>query len=222
LNRTTRVTTSILGFYAGSLGIEHGVFEVLQGNVAPSGLMMVNAIGPPCQPENVWHACYPALTLVPNYVATGIAASIASLAVLIWATTSVQRKAGGPVLSLLSVAMLLVGGGFVPAFAGIVAGVAGTGIGAPLARWRARGARGGMRFLAGLWPWPLVVLLAWLPGGWILGHFSNQILMDLSLALFLVLDVGLPLLAVFAGLARDSLRTPAPPVTEPKDRSDTL
>jgi hypothetical protein len=213
MNKATRTIASILGAYAGVLGIEHGVFETLQGNSA-SGSLFINAIGPPCQPEAVWHACFPALTLIPNYAATGIAATIVGLAAVVWAAAFVQRKRGGLVLILLSVSMLLVGGGFVPTFAGIIAGIAGMRIGAPLTRWQARRSGGLSRLLAKLWPWPIVVLLAWLPGGWILGHSFNQALMSLILPLFILVDLGLPVLAVLCGLARDAQSPPITPTQE--------
>ena len=66
-----RVTTAFLGLYAGLIAIQHGIFESLQGSRAPDGLMF-NAIGPPCQSEAVWHACFPAMTLIPNLFTTGI------------------------------------------------------------------------------------------------------------------------------------------------------
>jgi hypothetical protein len=103
--------------------------------------------------------------------------------------------------------MFLVGGGFVPTFAGIIAGVAGTRVDAPLIWWRTRGSGRMAALLAKLWPWPLVLLLAWLPSGWILGHFFNQALMSLVFVLFFLIDLGFPVLAVLGGLARDARRT---------------
>lgn len=41
----TRLVASAVGVLAGVLGVEHGLFEMLQGNVAAGGLM-VDAIGP--------------------------------------------------------------------------------------------------------------------------------------------------------------------------------
>jgi hypothetical protein len=184
------------------LGIEHGVFETLQGNTATDSLM-INAIGPPCQADAVWHACFPALTMIPNYVATGIAAIIVGLAILVWAAAFVQRKRGGLVLIILSIAMMLVGGGFVPILAGIIGGIAGISIHAPLTWWRKR-RYGPSRILAKLWPWPLTVLVAWLPGGWILGHFFNQAMMSLIFILFFFIDLGLPILAALVGVAYDA------------------
>jgi hypothetical protein len=220
MNRTTRVAASVLGVYAGVLGMEHGVFEMLQGNTTPDGLL-THAIGPPCRPEAVWHACYPALTVIPNHEVTGIAAICIGLAVLFWAAACVRRRHGGPVLVLLSLCMLLVGGGFVPAFAGIIAGAAGIRIQAPLTWWRTRGSNRPVHLLAKLWPWPLIVLVAWLPGGWILGRFFNQAMISLGFGLFFLLDLGLPLLTVFSGLAHDVRGTPILTPDRPTDGVET-
>ncbi len=164
---------------------------------------MINAIGAPCQADAVWHACLPAMTIVPHSLVTGILAIIVGLGVSLWAVAFVQRKHGGPTLILLSIAMLLVGGGFVPTYTGILAGVAGTRINAPLARWRAHLSGSARGFLARVWPWALIAFVVWSLGGWILGHFFNQTMMSLGFALFLIFDLGLPLLAVLAGFARD-------------------
>lgn len=63
-----------LGVAAGLLGLERGYFETLQGNVAPNAVM-ISAIGPPCQPATAWHACEPALTLIPGFLVTVVLAS---------------------------------------------------------------------------------------------------------------------------------------------------
>jgi hypothetical protein len=205
MRSATRIAASVLGVYAGLLGMEHGVFETLQGKVAPRGIM-INAIGAPCQADTVWHACYPVLTIVPNLLVTGIFAIIAGLVVLIWASAFVERKHGGLVLILLSIMMLPVGGGFVAPFIGIVAGVAGTRINAPLTWWRTHLPSSLLRVLAGLWPWALIVLVLWFPGAWILGHFFNQAMLDLGPVLFLLFDLVLPLLVAMTGLAYDIQR----------------
>ncbi len=66
------------------------------------------------------------MTLIPNFLVTGILAVIVGLVVAVWAALFAPRKRGGPVLLLLSIAMLLVGGGFVPTSIGLLSGFAGT------------------------------------------------------------------------------------------------
>jgi hypothetical protein len=56
------------------IAFQHDVFAMLQGCRLPDDLIF-NAIGPPCQPETVWHACFPTITLIPNLIITGIALS---------------------------------------------------------------------------------------------------------------------------------------------------
>jgi len=133
MRSATRVTVSTFGTLAGLAGIEHGIGEVLQGNVAPEGVMISS------WPESELFgilAGEPAMTIVPNLLATGILAIFVSLVFLVWATIFVQRKHGGLVLIALSVVMLLVGGGFGPPILGIIVGVAATRINAPPAWWR--------------------------------------------------------------------------------------
>jgi len=202
--RASRVTASARGLYAGLLGTAHGVFEILQGNTVPGGVM-IQAIGPPCQPEQVAHACWPAMTLVPSFLATGILAVLLSLTAATWAAASIQRKRGGWVLILLSIGMLLVGSGFIPTFVAILAGVAGLGIHAPLGWWRVRLPKP-VPVGSALWPWPLVAYTLWvLPVQWLLGRFMQAFMLNAGLVLFFCFDLGLPLLAVLTGLAYDGL-----------------
>jgi hypothetical protein len=59
------------------------------------------------------------------------------------------------------------------------------------------------RFLAGLWPWPLVAFFVWLLGQFVVGYFYNEFLMESG---FLVpgLILGLMVLAIVSGFARDA------------------
>jgi hypothetical protein len=206
VNTTTRTAASALGIYAGLLGIEHGIFEILQGNAATNGLI-INALGPDCQPGTAWHACFPALTLLPNYLVTGILATILGLCVLIWAAGFVSRKHGGVILILLSALMIPVGGGFVPALIGMIAGAAGTRIHAPLTWWRKRSPKT-ITFLTRLWPLVLIILIAWFPGSWILGYFFGEMMLSLGGFLFFCFDIVLPILIVLSALVNDTQSKP--------------
>jgi hypothetical protein len=204
MRSTTRTVASILGIIAGLLGMEHGYFETLQGPITPDSIL-ISAFGSPCQPKVVWHACEPAMTVIPNFLVTGIAAIVVSLIVLLWAAAFVQRKHGGSILILLSILQLLVGGGFVSPFYGIIAGAAGTWITSPLTWWHAHLSGTPLHVLAAFGIGPIIVILVWLPAEWILGHFFNEFMLSLAMPLF-VFNLALVLLAVVAGLARDIMR----------------
>lgn len=198
-NNSLRITTTFLGVYAGLIAVQHGIFAMLQGSRAPDGLMF-NAIGPPCQPEVVWHACFPAMTLIPNLLVTGVTAVLVGLVIAIWTTAFVGRKRGGLVLGMSSLLALLVGGGFVPVFTGLIAAIASRGLGRPSALPR-------LTFLAALWPWPLVVMALWLRGSWLLGHFFGAAMLAASGTLFFMFDVGLPVLSALSGVGRNDRET---------------
>ncbi|MGD9147711.1 MAG: hypothetical protein PVG56_04110 [Anaerolineae bacterium] len=173
MRQATRITATVLGLTAGGAGIEHGIFEILQGNTRPEGLMIVS-IGPPCVPELSWNACEPAMTIIPSFLITGILAVIFGLIVMVWAAFFVQRKHGGLALILLCIPLLLFGGGLFPPLIGVIAGALGTRINKPLDPKGSRLSGGLLRFLALLWPWSLALFVIWVLGQWVIGHFFND------------------------------------------------
>lgn len=198
-----RVTVAAFGIVTALAGIEHGVGEVLQGSVAPEGVMILS------WPDLAFFRIVsgePAMTVVPNLLVTGILTIVASLAFLVWAALFAGTRHGGLVLIALSVAMLLVGAGFGPPLLGVILGVAATGIGSPLAWWRAHLPRGVQRALAAVWPWSLAAgIVAWLamvPGLPILDYVFGVDSAALVLAVLLS-AMGLLALSIVAGLARD-------------------
>lgn len=200
MRRATQTTATVLGLFAGAASVEHGIFEVLQGNVRPDGLMIAS-MGPPCQPEAVWNACEPALTILPNFLITGILAILIGAIVLVWVLAFLRRKGGGLVLIGLSVLMLLFGGGIFPPVIGILAGAVGSRINAPVDKPR----RPVGRFLATLWPWPLAILSFWLVAQWVVGAVFNDFMVKYGLVTP-ILILGLLALTVAVAPARDRQR----------------
>ncbi len=198
-NSATRIVASTVGVFAGLLGLEHGYFEALQGNVTPSSIV-ISAIGPPCQAARAQNGCEPAMTVIPNFLITGILAIIVSL-IIIWASMLVQRKHGGIVLIILSLLLLLVGGGFAPIPFGIIAGVAGTRINSSPTWWQTHLSARSRRTLATLWPWSFLACVIWYLGLFILENFFNE-----STTVLGALGLILTLLAVLTGFAHDIQR----------------
>jgi hypothetical protein len=207
IRNAIRITSTSLGIYAGLLGAEHGIFELMQGNIRTGGLV-IQAMGPACQAEGMWHACFPAFTVLPSYVASGLLATLFSLSVAAWAATCLQLRRGGLILLLLSVGMFLTGGGFVPLLTGSMAAFSASTFHLPGGQ-RQRGLpRSLRRFLAALFPWALLLIAVWIPGSWLMGHFLPGIMLQIGTMLFLLFDLILPLVSVFAAFAHDM--TPAP------------
>ena len=152
-NGATRAVASTLGVLVGLAGVEHGFFEVLQGNVSPSSIM-IEAIGPA---QRFWeYGIEPALTIVPNFLVTGILAIILGLLVTVWAGAFIDRKYGALILLFMSITLWLVGGGFAPIFMSLLAAATATRINKPLKWWRAHLPVKLRGFLAKLWLWSII------------------------------------------------------------------
>ena len=198
MRKATKTTAVWLGIVAGIAGLEHGYYEILQGNTMPENKMFFPSMGPPCVPEKIWNACEPAMSILPNFLITGILAVILGLLIIVWSIWFVQRKNGGVILILLSTALLLFGGGFFPPLIGIVGGVAGTKINKPLT-----GKPGNVTlFAAKLWPWPLVIFLVWVLGQIPFGYFFNDFLQSIMGFGLLLILASLPL-SVYTAYAHD-------------------
>ena len=104
----TRVIVSTLGVLLAIGGMDHGLFEVLQGN-KPTGGLIVHAIG---ERNRMWaYGTEDAFTLIPNFLVTGVAAIVVSVMILVWSVGFVHKKNGSLVFLLLSILLFLVGGG---------------------------------------------------------------------------------------------------------------
>ena len=205
MRSASRTTATVLGLFAGGAGIEHGIYEILSGNVRPQGLM-ISSMGPPCQPEAVWHRCEPAMTILPSFLITGIVAVAIGAFFMLWSLAFVQRKGGGLVLIFTSVPMLLFGGGLFPPLIGIVAGSVGTRLNRPQTPGPDHRPGALVRIASRLWPWTLIVLAGWLLGQWVVGFLFNDLLMASGFATP-ILIIGLLVLSPLAALAHDRTRT---------------
>jgi len=199
MRKATRIVSASFGILAGISGLEHGYFEALQGNTKPASVMFASW-GPPCVPEKIWHGCEPAMSLLPSFLFSGILTIILALIIIIWSLGFIGQKNGGLVLLLLSIAFLLVGGGFFPPLIGIVGGAAGMNINKPIARNRVNGP---VRSAARVWPWPLVIFIVWSIGQFPVGYFFNDFLKSI-MGLSLLLILSMLSLSVYTAYAHDA------------------
>ena len=198
MRKATRTVAAWLGVVGGIAGLEHGYFAFIQGNTPIPGLAFPSW-GPPCVPEEIWHACEPAMSIIPNFLITGILAILFSVILIVWARWFIQHRHGGWVQMALSVLLLLFGGGFFPPIIAFVGGLAGRQINRPLSGKPARLTR----FAAKLWPWSLVVFVAWTLGQFPVGHFFNDFLQSIMYISLLVILTSLSL-SVYTAYAYDA------------------
>jgi hypothetical protein len=203
MKNATRVFASTFGAMMALAGIEHGIGEIFQGNVAPNGIMILS------WPESEFFHYLggePAMTVIPNLLITGILAVLVPLAMFVWIVFFVHRKNSGLIVILLPIAMLLVGGGIFPPILLIIIGIVATRIRSPLNWWTIHLSPASRRFHAILWPWFFTAcIIAWLSallGPGLLGYFfgvNNPAL----IMMILFFALGFLLMTVFTGFAYD-------------------
>src|SRR5574341_509333 len=157
MNKATRITVATLGTIFGISGMNHGFFEILQGNV-PTGGLFISAIG---EAQKMWpHGNELAFTLIPNFLMTGIAAMIIGLAIIIWSLGFVHKKNGPVVFILLFILLLMVGGGVAQILFFPWIWLVSTRINKPLIWWRKILSVKIQKPLGKLRPWSLIISLA--------------------------------------------------------------
>ena len=199
-NSATKISAIILGLYAGALGSLHGVFEILQGNAVAEGIT-IQAIGAGCQADQIWHACLPAMTIIPQIKLSGILALIFSLLLLFWSLLWIRQARAWMMMSALLLIMLLTGAGFVPVYTGLM------GMFAAVVMHTERSFFPQFPRLSAvisrLRPWILAAFFIWALGSWPAGAMFNGFMLRFSLWIFLICDIGLPFLVLISGMARD-------------------
>jgi hypothetical protein len=197
--RSRRAMASVYGVYAGLIGIEHGYFETQHGSVATGGTQIM-AVLPPGLPFPFGHE--PAMTIIPNFLVTGLLAMLVGLLVAIWSGWFIQRKGGGILLSLLSVVFLLVGGGYAPISFLFMASIAGLSINSSLSWLRSHlSTSPAVGLLARAWLSFFIITMLWVPVEFILGYLLH-LAMDLSVNFSFPIVIPL-VLSLICGFAHD-------------------
>lgn len=204
-NHATKTVASTFGVLVGLAGIQHGIFEILQDNVATTDFM-IDAIG---TEQMFWeYATETALTIIPNFLVTGIFAVIFGLLVTIWSWAFIERKYGALIFGLLSLILWLVGGGFAPILMALFGFLAALKIKSSLSWWRNHLPISLVNILSKLWPWSLIVYVLVFVFGVEIAIFGYPLLwifsanvtytIQWSLALIMVLLWPISIITAFA------------------------
>jgi hypothetical protein len=150
----TRVIVTTLGVIFGLSGVNHGLFEFLQGN-KPTGALFIHAIG---EAQRFWpEGTEDAFTLLPTFLLAGLLSMIVGLVIVVWSLFFIETRYGRTVFLALFILLFLVGGGigqvafFIPAWA------FGTRMNTPLAWWKKVLPQSSWPFLSRLWIVILVI-----------------------------------------------------------------
>jgi len=154
LNATRVIATTAGVFFGLFSGVNHGFFELLQGNTPTNG-PFIYAIG---EAQRFWPlGTEDAFTILPNFLLTGMASMIVGLSIVIWSIWYLPTKHGRTIFLGLFLLSFLVGGGigqvafFLPAWA------FATRLDKPLTWWGKALPYSSWPFLSELWI-PLLVL----------------------------------------------------------------
>ena len=146
-NRATRIVAGVFGAVAALAGLEHGLGEILQGPGRPGSLVFASWSGVPLFKVLGGE---PALSILPDLVASGVVTVALSLLLLAW--TTVARRRVGLGTALICIPLLACGGGFGPPLLGLLVAIVAGRSAAPLAWWRGKAPVALRRLLAGGWP----------------------------------------------------------------------
>ncbi len=210
MNRATRINVVTLSIILAISGINHGFFEILQGNT-PTESLVIQAIG---KSQQMWfYGSEEAFTIIPNFLVTGIVTIGVSTLIIIWSIGFVHKNRGPLVLFLLFILLFLVGGGIGQIIFFSVAVAVATRINKPLTWWRKVLPKRLRGILATFWPLFLVIgSLLFLLGlviaitGYVPNTSDPEQIINIDWS---ILGLGLLgfLLAVVAGFAYDIERS---------------
>jgi hypothetical protein len=206
-NLSTRITTSVIGILLALTGIiNHGIFEILQGNTSTKGFY-IEAIG---ESHRFWnYGTEGAFTLIPNFLITGIVVIIVSMGIIIWSVKFVQKKYGPAVFLLLMIVLTLVGGGIGHIVLTIPTWAYATRINKPLQWWKKILSSKIRIILLKMWiPFLVLTCLSWLivMELGIFGIFPYQTNPDTILNIcftFILFTVFMANLTFMCGIAKD-------------------
>ena len=149
-----RIIALVFGVLIGLSGINHGLFEALQGWKPTNGLV-VQAIG---EAQRMWpRGTEEAFTIVPNFFMTGVLAICAGLMIIVWCIGFLQRRNGALVLLVLFIVLFLVGGGIAQALFFLPVWAYSTRINKPLHWWKRILSVEASRFLSSIWKYILAL-----------------------------------------------------------------
>ena len=200
-----------LGVLAGIMGIEHGIGEVLEGYRPTDSVFILSW---PDTPFFEIMSGEPAMTIIPNYLVTGLLAIFFSCVFLVVLLKPNPDRKAIIVLFALLIFMLLAGGGFGPPILGVIAVLIALKRNSPHKTWSKLPSKV-HSVLSMLWPWSFgLCLIGWLmlfPGAALIAFFTG---MDSALLMIIpiIIAFGFIPITLLLGFSRDILKRKSEPL----------
>jgi hypothetical protein len=198
----TRVIATTVGVFFGLFSsINHGIYEIFQGNKATNGFL-INAIG---EAQRFWpEGTEPAFTLIPNFMLTGIAAVVVGAAIIVWSIWFLPTEHGRKVYLGLFILSFLVGGGIGQTFFFIPAWAFATRMGKPLNWWRKTLPRRSWPYFSKLWKFTLALAIVLMLIGLemaIFGYFPGELAVEELMNVNMLFVFGSAILFIISFIA---------------------
>jgi len=204
MKSAVRVVATTFGIVVALAGLEHGTGEILQGSVPPPALVFES------WPKSAFLQILsgePAMSIIPNLLIAGLITVLFSLALIAWSATGMKTAYGGAGLIVLSLLLLLAGGGLGPPLMLFTVGLAATRMHRPLDWWRKRSRESSPPLFAKQWRALLIAsvvgYLALLPGIPVAEQLFGPLNAGIVVAVIIFSFVSF-FLAIIAALAADS------------------
>lgn len=197
MNRSLKISIIIVGLYASLLSFLHGLFEILQGYNNTNNIL-IYAISKSNQTTEIWHGNFPAMTIIPNYLFSGISVCLISVFIIFYLFRKRYRFI---VLFPISIILLLFGGGFIPPFLLVI-----TSFSCLLINKKSKKIKNTVfqKCAKMIWHISITILILWSISEWILGYYFNSILVSISTTLFLF-GIILPIFIILMGFLNDKM-----------------
>lgn len=149
IKNSRKLLAIIFGIYAALGSLPHGIGLMLQGHVKSDSIVLDTwTVGPIA--ENLGGE--PGMTIIPNLWISGLLTIIISLIMIAWIIKYIDKNYGGHVLILLTILVLLTGGGFAPPIISLIAGFSAIGIHKEN-KWNKKPNSKFGKTLAAIWPY---------------------------------------------------------------------
>lgn len=143
------LTAAVFGIFSALGSFPHGIGLMLQGHGRPESIVLDTwTVGPIA--ENLGGE--PGMSIIPNFWISGILTILLSVVMILWIVLFINKKYGGLVYIILTIAVLLTGGGFAPPTISLLAGIAA--VSSHMSNtWQHKPDSSVGQLLARLWPW---------------------------------------------------------------------